>query len=193
MIEFREEAKGVLGVPLYEPTDCEWIVNYVKTHEGWEDATVRVQANDGVYDSVTQPALRSAMVLSLRSVSEILQGFDERLEAIIKPLIAQFWGVLLKDHTGTQIVRYSPGGCYSTHQDAGADFEDRYFTIICYLNEDFEGGQTRFPWLAHSAVPETGKAIVFPSKYFHCAEPVLKGEKQVIVSWVMGPIPVKWI
>ncbi len=120
-------------------------------------------------------------------------SFDEKIRTIVKPVINEFWGVQLKDYSGTQAVRYRPGGRYSAHQDAAMDLEDRYFTVICYLNHDFQGGQTSFPYLSYAAVPKTGKAIVFPSKYFHCGEPLIAGVKYVIVSWIMGPVPVRWI
>lgn len=193
MVKFKEEAAGVLKLSLYEPPACEAMLDHMRTHDGWEQATVRVQADEGVYDSISQPDVRSASILYLGCFSEVMASFDVKMRTTIRPLIKDFWSVDLTEYAGTQLVRYTPGGWYETHQDAGADFEDRYFTVICYLNDNFAGGHTRFPYLSHAAVPETGKAIVFPSKYFHRADPVIEGEKYVVVSWVLGPVPIKWI
>lgn len=193
MVKFKEEAAGVLKLSLYEPPACEAMLDHMRTHDGWEQATVRVQADEGVYDSISQPDVRSASILYLGCFSEVMASFDVKMRTTIRPLIKDFWSVDLTEYSGTQLVRYTPGGWYETHQDAGADFEDRYFTVICYLNDNFAGGHTRFPYLSHAAVPETGKAIVFPSKYFHRADPVIEGEKYVVVSWVLGPVPIKWI
>jgi hypothetical protein len=193
MVKFKEEAAGILKLPLYERLACEVMLRQMRTHDGWEEATVRVEADEGVYDSVSQPDVRSASILYLGFFSEVMASFDEKIRTTIKPLIKNFWSVNLTEYGGTQLVRYTPGGWYETHQDAGADFEDRYFTVICYLNDNFSGGRTQFPYLSHAALPEAGKAIVFPSTYFHRAEPVLEGEKYVVVSWILGPVPIKWI
>lgn len=193
MVKFKEEAAGVLSLPLYGPPACRTMLSRLTTLDAWEDAAVRVEAGAGAYDSVSRPDVRSASVLYLDPFSKVMVSFDERMRTIIRPLIKDYWSVDLTDYSGTQLVHYRPGGWYETHQDAGADFEDRYFTVICYLNDNFAGGHTHFPYLAHAALPETGKAIVFPAKYFHRAEPVTAGEKYVVVSWVLGPVPIKWI
>jgi len=90
-------------------------------------------------------------------------------------------------------VRYEPGNYYAAHTDTGMNLLDRYFTVLCYLNDDFEGGQTSFPTLLYSAAPRRGKAVVFPSTYVHRADPVTRGEKYVIVSWMMGAPPSRWL
>jgi hypothetical protein len=193
MIDYREEAEGVIAVPLCEVSTCQSILAYVRGLDDWQSATVRVQSIEGVYDSVGQTEVRAASILSPPHLSEIFPEFDERMEATIKPLIKQFWGVDLTEHTGTQLVRYIPGGRYLAHKDAGMDFEDRYFTVVCYLNDEFEGGTTWFPHLGYRSIPQSGKTILFPANYLHSAEAVLKGEKYVVVSWVLGPVPIKWI
>jgi predicted 2-oxoglutarate/Fe(II)-dependent dioxygenase YbiX len=100
----------------------------------------------------------------------------------------------LSECQGTQLVRYKPGGHYVPHTDAGADeFANRYFTVLCYLNQDFEGGKTSFPSLNYAATPRAGKALIFPATYLHCAEPVVRGEKLILLSWVCGPVPIRWV
>jgi predicted 2-oxoglutarate/Fe(II)-dependent dioxygenase YbiX len=64
---------------------------------------------------------------------------------------------------------------------------------VCYLNDDFEGGRTLFPALDYAVTPEAGRAVLFPSTYLHGSEPVIKGRKFVLVSWIDGPVAVKWI
>jgi predicted 2-oxoglutarate/Fe(II)-dependent dioxygenase YbiX len=90
-------------------------------------------------------------------------------------------------------VRYSPGDYYVAHSDVIPGDDYRYFTVLCYLNEEFEGGQTSFPVLGHRVTPRAGTAVVFPSSYLHRAEPVAGGEKYVIVTWLCGPPPVRWL
>jgi predicted 2-oxoglutarate/Fe(II)-dependent dioxygenase YbiX len=61
------------------------------------------------------------------------------------------------------------------------------------LNDDFTGGRTLFPTLNYATTPAAGQAIIFPSNYLHGSEPVSRGKKFVLVSWIDGPVPIKWI
>jgi hypothetical protein len=36
-------------------------------------------------------------------------------------------------------------------------------------------------------------AVVFPATYVHRAERLISGEKYIIVSWLNGREPIKWI
>ena len=92
----------------------------------------------------------------------------------------------LTTHEGTQLVRYAPGGHYIPHSDVGRLTMNRYYTVLCYLNDDFEGGNTQFPALDYAVRPQSGKAILFPSRYLHGGEPVTRGEKYILVSWITG-------
>jgi hypothetical protein len=193
MIGYAEEANGVLALSLLDRAECNSIISYARGLDRWDDAEIREQIGDGAYETVAMPKIRSASILSLADYPEVFHPFDARLDTIIKPLIRQVWEIDLWEHSATQLVRYQPGGYYRGHPDAAGDMAYRFFSIVCYLNDDFEGGKTRFPSLNYSATPECGKAILFPAKYFHCAEPVISGEKYVLVSWVVGPAPLKWI
>jgi predicted 2-oxoglutarate/Fe(II)-dependent dioxygenase YbiX len=193
MIEYRQESHGVISVPLYSPPQCKAIVEQVKMLDDWVAAQVR-EAEDGVhYKSVTQPDVRSTKILASDQPEELYRQFDERMNSTLKPLIKQIWRINLAEHSGTQILRYGPADHYVPHQDTGPGFEYRYLSVVCYLNDDFAGGQTSFPGFKFSATPEIGKAIVFPSDYLHGSEPVISGEKFVFVSWIRGPAPIKWI
>jgi Rps23 Pro-64 3,4-dihydroxylase Tpa1-like proline 4-hydroxylase len=191
--EFHEESREVFSIPLYDRKLCGATVDYIKGLDGWSTAQVRFEVGHEEFATAERPDDRIAQILESVQAGELCARFDDKMDKIIKPFIREIFGVSLAEHSGTQILRYPPGGHYVPHQDAGSDLLDRYFTVVCYLNDDFEGGHTRFPSLKHSVVPQTGKAVVFPSRFYHCAEPVIRGEKFVIVSWVNGPDPLKWI
>ena len=109
-----------------------------------------------------------------------------------------------------QLVHYAGGQEYTAHHDFGFDGmidqeeqEDRYVTVLLYLNDGMEGGQTSFPrW--HNAEsgrplsvrPEKGKAVLFYSFLpdgnlddlsQHAAEPIISGEKWLINLWLHDP------
>ena len=89
------------------------------------------------------------------------------------------------------LLRYENNQEYKWHCD-GKPFinpndtalsHNRLISIVCYLNDNFEGGETKVlntPWK-----PVRGKALVFPSNwtYPHCACPVTLGTKYSIATW----------
>ena len=193
MIHYKEESQGVISVPLYEPAECKAIVEEIRHFDGWTAALVR-EAKDAVdYRVLTRPDVRSASTLATADAATFQRQFDSRIDATLVPLVNQHWQVNLANHSGTHILKYGPADHYVPHLDTGPGFEARYFSVVCYLNDDFSGGLTSFPGLNYAATPETGKAIVFPSNYLHCSEPVTSGEKIVLVSWINGPTLVNWI
>jgi hypothetical protein len=193
MIQYREESCGVISLRLYEVSECQAIVEEIKDLPQWTAALVR-DARDAVdYEVLTRPDIRSARTLVFSAAEKILREFDARMDSILKPLVRRHWGIDLAGHSATHLLRYGPADHYMPHHDTGPGFEDRYFSVVCYLNDDFEGGRTSFPGLDFAAAATAGKTIVFPSNYLHGSEPVISGEKFVIVSWINGPTPVKWI
>jgi prolyl 4-hydroxylase len=192
MIQYTEEIPGILAVELYQSSACRSIVEHAREVDAWTEAKVTERVKDE-FNSATRPEARRASVLAPSKESEIRRGFDLKMESIVKPLVKETWGVDLRQHAETHFVRYSPGNYYTPHSDTGLNRSDRYFTVICYLNDDFEGGQTSFPQLDYRITPRSGKAVIFPATYLHCAEPVISGEKYILVSWLVGPAPTKWI
>lgn len=193
MVQFTEEAYGVFALTLYDGAACSSIVKRLRRTGGWLGAEVRERSEAAGYRSTSRPDVRLANVLATGRAPDVVKDFHARMNRTVKPLIEHVWGVRLTEHSGTQIIRYGPGGHYEAHADAGQDYQYRYFTVLCYLNDDYEGGGTSFPSLNHATTPRRGKAIVFPSLYFHRAEPVIRGEKYVLLSWVDGPSRIEWI
>lgn len=193
MVKFTEEARGVFALTLYDGAACSSIVKRLRRTGGWQSAEVREGSEEAGYRSERRPDVRLANVLAPEHAPGVVRDFHARLNRVVKPLIKHVWGARLTKHSGTQIIRYGPGGHYEPHVDAGQDYRERYFTVLCYLNDDYEGGGTGFPSLNHSTAPRRGKAIIFPSLYFHRAEPVVGGEKYVVLSWVNGPSRIEWI
>jgi predicted 2-oxoglutarate/Fe(II)-dependent dioxygenase YbiX len=195
MIRYKEEANGIFSFPLFEPRTCRSIIRNLIPLDNWSKAQVRQRTSAGRYHSATKRDARSAYILDTdpEQAERLCRKFDEQIDTIVKPLIQHLWRIALRRHSGVQIIRYARGGHYKPHRDSSLDIQDRYFTVLCYLNDDFEGGQTWFPHLEHHTKPQSGKAVLFPARYLHCAEPVLSGEKFVMVSWILGPTPIRWI
>ena len=190
----KQEAPGIFSLQLCDPARCDAIVREVKRAKSWHAA--RVSLEDGNPDGVVLPATRSALILGENR--PLFYDFEHNVRSHVSPLVRKHWGVHLTCCDGTQLIRYKPGGLYAPHRDSSEEpgevsFASRYFTVLCYLNSNFEGGKTDFPGLGYTATPHTGRAIVFPSHYMHSAVPVLDGEKLILLTWLCGPVPIRWI
>ncbi len=192
-IPYTPECHGVFALQLYAAGECRAIRKQVEGLEGWEQAQVAEISPDGQYRLAANVATRSARVLAPQHAPTVCDEFDEKVNLIVKPFIQQVWGVELSRHSGTHLVRYEPGGFYRAHTDASGPLADRYFSLVCYLNDDFEGGGTSFPSLGYTTRPEAGKAILFPARFVHQAEPVRTGEKLIFVTLIYGPFPITWM
>ena len=64
------------------------------------------------------------------------------------------------------------------------DSAKRYLAFLIYLNEDFKGGETDFPYNKLTIKPETGKVLVFPPtwQYPHIGMPVKSGKPKYVMS-----------
>jgi prolyl 4-hydroxylase len=102
-----------------------------------------------------------------------------------------------------QVVKYGVRGKYDPHFDGTECGEDigvkcfenqRIATVLIYLNDEFEGGHTRFPNLGVSVTPVKGKAVFFwvsdrSNKHvyketMHGGDPVTSGEKWIATQWI---------
>jgi predicted 2-oxoglutarate/Fe(II)-dependent dioxygenase YbiX len=82
--------------------------------------------------------------------------------------------------------RYEPGERFPPHFDIAHEEgpEARTFlTFIVYLNEGYQGGETRFGDVA--VAPRAGMALVFPHELRHEGAPITEGWKCVLRSDVM--------
>lgn len=61
--------------------------------------------------------------------------------------------------------------------------EESRITFMIYLNDDFEGGETKFDEI--TIQPQTGNALCFIHEQKHEGAPVIKGTKYVLRSDVM--------
>jgi prolyl 4-hydroxylase len=101
-----------------------------------------------------------------------------------------------------QVVKYEKGNFYNEHHDSFPYYEPefllegghRVLTVLIYLNNDFEEGETRFINLQKNFKPVTNSAIVFHPldagnncchpKALHAGLPVKSGTKFIANIWI---------
>ncbi|XP_067649277.1 prolyl 4-hydroxylase subunit alpha-1-like [Haliotis asinina] len=94
-----------------------------------------------------------------------------------------------------QLTSYPKGKAYKTHTDCvegGEDKRDRVATVLVYLQDVEEGGETRFPELGIWVKPRKGRALVWNNMSpdgdcerhsLHTASRVDKGNKYILIRW----------
>jgi predicted 2-oxoglutarate/Fe(II)-dependent dioxygenase YbiX len=85
-------------------------------------------------------------------------------------------------------IRYDVGDRFGVHTDAPYIPDARsksMYTLMIYLNENFEGGATGFPGLRRVVQPRTGMALIFPHRVQHEGLPVTNGTKYALHTFVV--------
>jgi PKHD-type hydroxylase len=104
----------------------------------------------------------------------------------------QAWRFDVSHSNQTDYLKYDEDGHYHAHVDTfvqPGNNETRKLTILVFLNDDFEGGRL-FIQNGHKKYyppQKAGTALVFPSFMLHGVEPVTKGIRRSIVTWLVGP------
>ncbi|MGC4046428.1 MAG: 2OG-Fe(II) oxygenase [Armatimonas sp.] len=89
-----------------------------------------------------------------------------------------------------RFYRYEPGQRFAPHFDGSyrrENGEESYVTLLLYLNNECEGGQTRIevPEGTYEVQPETGLALLFLHRLLHEGAPVTSGVKYVLRTDIM--------
>jgi hypothetical protein len=97
------------------------------------------------------------------------------------------------------VLKYLPGASLGMHNDNDTNYRvmngQRYFTprevamyqvvnALAYFNDDYEGGEFRFPYADVTVKPKTGDIIFFPANYIgtHAVAPVKSGQRYTYLT-----------
>jgi prolyl 4-hydroxylase len=93
-----------------------------------------------------------------------------------------------------QVLRYAPGQEYRPHIDAVPGLANqRILTMLVWLNDDYEGGETRFIETGLTVKGRKGDALLFENvdaegrpdtKMVHAGLPVTRGVKLLASRWI---------
>ena len=101
-----------------------------------------------------------------------------------------------------QVLRYRPGQQYKPHHDGlEAETNQRILTMLVYLNDGYEGGETMFMRTGLKVAGTRGSALLFRNAdgdgnpdpmSEHAGLPVISGEKLIASRWIrqerFGPL-----
>ena len=98
-----------------------------------------------------------------------------------------------------QILRYRQGQQYRPHHDAVPGLDNqRILTLIVYLNDDYEGGETEFLKTGFRYRGGKGDALLFANVdsarapdplTTHAGRPPTRGEKWILSQWIRDRSP----
>lgn len=190
--------------------ECDYIINDAK--DKLSESTVMSIDKNGKYIDV-KDTVRTSNHTFLKN--NLHKNIIEKAEKLINKYSQV--NVSYKQFEQIQVVRYKPTQEYKEHFDICHPFqayEDqlktckeefkkfnsvRYATIIFYLNDGFNGGETYFPDINKKIIPKKGKALIF----FNCTYnkdthktglcDIIDNSKHAGLPVVEGKTDEKWI
>lgn len=109
----------------------------------------------------------------------------QKLEPFIKPEIENSIASGLNEMF--RFYKYNPSQRFKMHRDGSYkrnESECSYYTFLIYLNEGYEGGETKFA-SGEIITPKTGTALIFEHSQRHEGAALISGIKYVLRSDVM--------
>ncbi|MHA0856379.1 2OG-Fe(II) oxygenase [Paenibacillus sp. CMAA1364] len=154
-----------------------------------DSAASRLEKSKLVNKEVSQIRTSKSMFFD-KDESLFINTIENRISSLMQVPIAHAEGL--------QILHYEVGQEYKEHYDFfGLDhpssYNNRISTLVIYLNDVEEGGETTLPNLGITVKPVIGSAVYFEYFYnnhilneltLHSGKPVIQGEKWVATQWM---------
>lgn len=167
---------------LFSPAECDFLSERARPYLS---PSVIIDPHSGRH--VRNPIRTSdGMAFAFMNENPAVHALNRRIAAITGTDAAQ--GEPL------QILRYVPGQEYKPHFDAVAgDANQRILTVLVYLNDGYEGGETLFVKTGLRFRGRKGDALVFRNALpdgradllsQHAGLPVASGEKLIGTRWI---------
>lgn len=159
------------------------LANKKGEEEGWPDAVVTRRGQPYEVDTKA----REAYVLDVApSFKNDVEWFSLAKKIwLAADAYARKHNITFSNMEPQQLLRYRIGsGHYEPHYDCSI-IDPRIFSIVLYLNDVEEGGETRFVNFDIDVKPKAGRIIIFPANYafLHSALPPISNEKFAVVTW----------
>ncbi len=174
-----EVAPGLYLVRAFDPPEAAGVAAAADRSTGWRDAGI----NAGLE---VDRSVRDAQVLFEAADPPLIARCRERLFAATRGIASKVAPRTVLAEI--QIVRYHVGGRYVAHRDSPAPgATPRALSLVCYLNDDFQGGATAFAEPDITLSPLCGVTVAFSPDLMHQAQPVTAGVKYVVTAWYHVP------
>jgi hypothetical protein len=183
---------GILIVKEYLSREaCERIVAYAESQTAKPIGVNIFDAKNNTIDGMALDRTRLTEHVKIDGMAcDIINLFND----VFCNRVAPFYDVAFQYYERPQILRYPVGGHYAVHADSECWNKDlqrwtrtsaRDYSVVLYLNDDFEGGEFEFTEQKYRIKPEPGMLVTFPSdhRFRHTALPTRSGIRYALVSW----------
>jgi predicted 2-oxoglutarate/Fe(II)-dependent dioxygenase YbiX len=192
-MEIKNRLENYVGV--FDNTFPERVLNtflkVIKDHKNFQRASI-IDLNGNKVETKTRNAKVWTLASNLNSMTEVhwanfmhnkiwnyaneyCSRIEQNMDLIVKEI---------------NVLKYEVGGHYVAHTDHHKT-EPRTLSFIFFLNDDYEGGDIHFffPNEQNKMIikKKAGRLIIFPSNFLypHAVEPVTKGVRYTVVSWML--------
>ena len=177
--------------------DLEFFAEYLR-HAQMADSLVSSfdEEADSEAEWVLNKQVRDTQEVQLNDLAT--ERVNRLVDSGVERFINAFYGVEVRDWEVSQLLHYGVGGHYIPHVDSETLLTDelnlrvwektldRDLSIVYFLNDDFVGGELKFPELDLVIKPKAGTLVCFPSDhhYIHGVNPVSVGHRYTLVTWL---------
>jgi hypothetical protein len=177
--------------------ECSQIIEWSEKNLDLEESTIGQNQTDKlIRKSKTNTIPDDSPCLDL-----LLQKFNQSFMEYCEEYLEDSYFISLQEATQDgylfeplQYTKYDKDDYYRWHTDQGSDIHSicRIVSFVLYLNDEFEGGGTEFPFETYKCNP--GEVLIFPSNFLfpHCGQKVNSGTKRIITSWVNNLGVAQW-
>lgn len=176
----------VLVLPnVFEPELCRSLIALYEKHGGQPSGFMREM--DGKTVVVTDPRHKRRKDCTIQDEA-LLAATKQRIARRIVPEIAKAY-----QFQATRVERFivacysaEDRGHFNVHRDnTTKGTAHRRFAVSLNLNDDYEGGEIRFPEFSSNGIkPPAGGAVVFSCSLLHAANPVTRGDRYVFLPFL---------
>ncbi|HKO80080.1 MAG TPA: 2OG-Fe(II) oxygenase [Chitinophagaceae bacterium] len=177
-MQVNQVANNVFTIPgFFSGEECDRLIKRSEK-SGYEAAAIKTEKGIRIIEEV-------------RNNQRVMYK-DEVLAAILWKRVAAFAPSQIGNSSAIglnelfRFYKYEPGQRFKKHFDESFirnEEEASYYTLMIYLNEDFEGGETTFD--TTSIKSEKGMALIFLHSLAHEGKEVTKGIKYVLRTDIM--------
>jgi hypothetical protein len=176
--QYREECIETIE-DFLTAEECDYLIDYVDKNYTFNRSNVNtngrsLESSWRTSESLTVTDRHASVFRNIyERVADYLQVNDSQIEDL-------------------QVIRYKENQQYKPHLDPAKE-NDRVYTVILYLNDDFVGGETYFPMLDLKIKPKKGKSLCFLNRDSsnqvisyskHAGLPVTSGIKYICNIWI---------
>lgn len=120
-------------------------------------------------------------------------NINNQLREYLSPIIGNKVGfnLCMTNITPISFSKFNKGDLYDWHLDAVPIMNMiPHYSMTCFLNDDYEGGELKIR-IGDSVVDykmQPGKAVIYPTEYYHTVAPIISGQRQVFCAWIHSGI-----